>query len=95
MRGIREGEYVTLPRIAARMGLTAPQLLRLYRDADFLMFRVPNFRRWASGGRIGGPWVWYTNEGLIKQWELMQIQKQQRQDREWRRIKGKGSGPGS
>ena len=91
-----KGPYIVgKEAIANRLGISIPQLDRLYRQAHFLMFKVPNFttKPGSPNIRYGAKMVWATSEALITQWELMQIQKQQRQDRERRRIKGKDSGP--
>ncbi len=94
MRHIKPGEYLGIKQIAARLGISRHQLMRLYRDYDFLMFKIPSFRLYPdTGNRIGGRTTWYTTEPLISQWQLMQIQKQKKLYREKLKYKhGRGGG---
>jgi len=86
-----KGPYIVgKEAIANRLGISIPQLDRLYRQAHFLMFKVPNFttKPGSPNIRYGAKMVWATSEALITQWELMQCRKQHKEARA-KRIKGK------
>ena len=79
-----KGPYIVGKQaIADRMGLSIRQLERLYLQAAFLMFKVPNFtvKPGSPNIRYGARMVWATSEALIAQWELMQCQKQHKEAR--------------
>jgi hypothetical protein len=58
-------DYYGLEAIAKRMGISVTTLLGWWRSSRFLMYR----RR--RGPRL----VWYTNDDLIRQWELKKCMK--------------------
>ncbi len=79
-----KGPYIVgKEAIANRLGISIPQLDRLYRQAHFLMFKVPNFttKPGSPNIRYGAKMVWVTSEPLIHKWELLQIKKQQQEAR--------------
>ena len=69
-------EYWGVHRIAKRMGCSVNHLMqRLYNDYGFLMYKIPPH---GKAYHLGNPTkeFWYTDEGLIKTWQLMQVYEQ-------------------
>jgi len=67
-------EYWGVRQIAERMNCSPDHVYRLWEDYGFLMYKIP-FRGPTYVNRPPNE-RWYTNDGLIRQWELMQVYNQ-------------------
>ena len=82
-------EYWGLPAIARRLGYKSNSaVMRLFQQEGLPMFKRPNPKT-GTPGRFDDRQVWYSDDSMIRRWELLMVEKERA------RIRASGGDPGA